>query len=117
MERWKNIEDGTLNARTIYVGAYGWRDNDAIGHLWARTEAAFILAMRSAINNEATRAFDDEWQSDPEDRRTLRDLKDNLWYVGPFAQTVADTIEELEEKDRADEMRDDIRNNPTGYVY
>lgn len=117
MARWKNLEDSKIDTRTIYVGAYGWRDNDAIGHIWARTERQFESAMKSAMHAAAKDAYSYEWQSEPEYRKSFADICDNLWYVGPFAQTVGETIENLEELNRADEFRNDVRVSTNGYVY
>lgn len=117
MARWNNLEDSTIDARTIYVGAYGWTDNDALGHIWARTERQFEQMARSVMSEEARRAFSGEFDTAPEYRKTFGEIRDNLWYVGPFAQTVGETVESLEESSRGAEFRDDIRTSTAGYVY
>lgn len=53
MPRWNNIDDSTLDARTIYTGSCGFRDNDALDKVWSRTEKGFERAMRAAIMETA----------------------------------------------------------------
>lgn len=117
MARWNTLFDDELDARTIYTGAYGWRDNDALGRVWARTPREFERIMRSTLHDEAKRAYADEWQAPIEYRKSFGELKDSLWYVGPYAETVGQVIADMEETRRADEMRDDIRTSSAGYVY
>ena len=109
MARWNNLEDGELDARTVYTGSYGFRDNDAIGKVWSRTLAGFDKALSRAINDTAR-----TYQSEDE---TFGQTRDQIWYVGPFAETVSDLIADMEERTRADEMRDDIRTSSDGFVY
>lgn len=111
MARWNTLEESELDARTIYVGAYGFRDNDAIGHIWSRTLRGFDKAMARAINDTA-RTYQDF-----DSGETFGQTRDSIWYVGPFAQTVAETLMDLAEENRANELRDDIRTSSDGYVY
>lgn len=109
MARWNNIDDTTLDARTIYTGSFGFEHNDAIGKVWSRTPKGFERAMRSAYAATA-RMYASEFESEYQ-------IRNSLWYVGPYAETVGDVIADMEEASRADEMRDDIRASSTGYVY
>ena len=106
---WNTLTDSAIDARTIYTGTYGFRDNDAIGHVWGRTERAFERAMRAAFA-ETGRMYADEVKGP-------RQTADDLWYVGPYAETVSAVIADMEDPSRADELRDDIRTSPSGYVY
>lgn len=113
-KRWRTMSDSELDAESVYTGAFGWQYNNAIAHIWAHTEAGFIRAIHKAMYMEA-RQF---WQNDDDSlRRTLTSYMDELWYVGPFLQTVAELIANMEEPDRADELRDDIRMSASGYIY
>ena len=109
MATWKDIPDSAIDARTIYTGAYGFRDNDAIGHVWGRTEKAWIIGMRAAFA-ETGRMYADEVKGP-------RATADDLWYVGPFPDRVSAVIEDMEDRSRADELREAIRSSATGYVY
>ena len=106
---WRNLEDAELDARIIYVGAYGFRDSDTLGRVWAHTERQFAGIMRHTLMDTA-RMYQGE-------NETLASVRDSLWYVGPFAQTVLETLMDAEDSSRVDEMRDDIRLSSTGYVY
>lgn len=107
--RWNNLTDDALDARVIYVGAYGHPDSDAAGRVWAHTHKGFVAMMRRAINQEG-RMYANEYES-------ARSIADSCWYVGPFAQTVAETLADMGDAGRADELRDDIRTSAMGYVY
>ena len=109
MTRWNNLDDATLDARTIYTGAYGFDNSDALGQVWGRTAKQWESAMRTALA-ETARMYANEYESEYQ-------IRDQLWYVGPFAETVGDVIADMEDSTRADEMRDDIRSSGTGYVY
>ena len=109
MPRWKDIPDDELDARTIYTGAYGFDYNDALGRVWGRTPKQWEAAMRSAYA-ETARMYSNEYESEYQ-------IRNQLWHVGPFEMTVSDVIEDMEDAGRADELRDDIRANSTGYVY
>ena len=106
MATWKNLEDSELDERIVYVGAYGFSENEAYGHVWAHTHKGFDRMMRSAIRDAQNLCGDEH------DRRPY------MWYVGPFTTTVGQLIaEDMEERARADEQRDDIRHSGAGYVY
>lgn len=107
--RWNNLTDDELDARVIYVGAYGHPESDAAGRVWAHTPKGFVAMMRRAINQEGRR-YANEYES-------ARSIADSCWYVGPFAQTVAETLADMEEPDRDVELRDDIRMSAMGYIY
>lgn len=107
---------------TLYVGAYGFRDSDALGRIWAKDPQTFAEMMKATLRETAEQyAADetpehdcpwDECECNPADL-TL----DNLWYVGPFAQSALATLRDLEEKARQPEMIDDLRTSASGYVY
>jgi len=42
---------------------------------------------------------------------------DQLWYVGPFHEAIADIVANMEEPDRESELRNDIATAASGYVY
>ena len=107
--RWNNLTDEDLDARVIYVGTYGHPDSDAAGGVWAHTPKGFDAMMRRALNEEG-RMYASEYES-------ARSVADACWYVGPFAQTVAETLADMEEPARAVELRDDIRMSASGYIY
>ena len=107
--RWNNLTNDELDARVIYVGTYGHPDSDAAGGVWAHTPKGFDAMMRRALNEEG-RMYASEYES-------ARSIADSCWYGGPFAQTVAETLADLEEPDRADELRDNIRTSAMGYIY
>lgn len=107
MTRWNNLDDATLDTRTIYTGSYGFDNCDPIGKVWGHTPKLCEQAIRySLAYMRAVSAFESEYQ-----------IRNSLWYVGPFAETVGDVIADMEEASRAGEMRDDIRSSGTGYVY
>lgn len=110
MASWNRLEDSELDARTIYVGAYGWDSCDAAGRVWARTPKQFATIIRRAMREEVRLH---NWNGDGTDRATIGDL----WYVGPFAQTVGETIADMDEPARADEFRDDVRAMSMGYSF
>ncbi len=109
MARWNNLSDSELDTRTVYVGAYGFRDNDTLGRVWAHTCKEFERVVFKMMRYEA-----DVYRQDNE---TLTHSLDQMWYVGPFKQTVGETIADMEDSNRANEMRDDIRSVSSGYVY
>ena len=94
---------------TIYTAAYGFRDNDALGKVWGRTPKYCLAMLRLAIS-ETGRMYASEYESE-------RQIKDQIWYVGPFAESVDDAIADLEEKGREEELRGDLENSPKGYLY
>lgn len=107
--------------QTIYVGAYGFRDNDAIGRVWAKDVATFNTAMESAMRDTAETYGDGEWCTEHESSECECDMTeqtfDSLWYVGPFEQTIAQTANDLEERARLAEFLDDVATSESGYVY
>ena len=94
---------------TVYTGSYGFRDSDALGKVWGRTPAYCIAELKQAFA-ETGRMYANEYESS-------RAIKDQLWYVGPFAETVDALIEDMEDRSREEELRDDLRTNKSGYVY
>ena len=94
---------------TIYTASYGFRDNDALGKVWGRTPTYCEAMLRSAFA-EAGRMYADEYESS-------RAIKDKLWYVGPFAESVEDVIADFEERNREAEFRNDLAHSPKGYCY
>ena len=94
---------------TIYTASYGFRDNDALGKVWGRTPAYCLAMLRSAVA-ETGRMYANEDESE-------RAIKDQIWYVGPFAESVKDAIADMEERAREDELREDLATNPKGYLY
>jgi hypothetical protein len=94
---------------TVYTGAYGFRDCDMLGKIWARTPAYFVRAMSRVINSEA--------RTYANGAETLSEIRDQIWYVGPFEEGVEDLVADLEEKGREQELRDDLESSTWGYVY
>ena len=94
---------------TIYTASYGFQDSDALGKVWGRTPTYCLAMLRSAIA-EAGRMYASEDESE-------RAIKDQIWYVGPFAESVEDAIADMEEPGRESELRDDLTTNPKGYLY
>lgn len=109
MARWKGLDDAELDSRIIYTGAYGFEFNDALGRVWGRTPKQWESAMRYTIA-EVARLYASEEESE-------RQIRNQLWYVGPFALTVGEVIADMEDAFRADDLRDDIRAFPGGCVY
>ena len=87
----------------IYVAAYGYQHNDALGRVWGRTPVYCKRALRSAIAG-IVRA--DCWR----DRYgpTPQSLRDQIWETEPFAESVEDVIKDLEDSSREAEFRDDL---------
>lgn len=94
---------------TIYTASYGFRDNDALGKVWGRTPTYCLAMLRSAVA-ETGRMYANEDESE-------RAIKDQIWYVGPFAESVEDAIADMEDRSRESELRDDLAANPKGYLY
>jgi hypothetical protein len=106
---WTKLTDEQLLTRSVYVGAYGWKDCDAIGRIWARNTQRFEQAMTRAMRDEVKRA-DDE---DATPRPTLADM----WYIGPFLTPLAGLAGMLDEPDLITEMLDNLRADMAGWVY
>jgi hypothetical protein len=94
---------------TIWTASYGFRDSDALGKVWGRT-AKYCEAMLRSAFAETGRMYANECESE-------RAIKDQLWYVGPFAETAEDVIADMEESARESEFRDDLASSPKGYCY
>jgi len=106
MAIWKTLTDEALDERTIYIGAYGFRDCDALGRVWGRTPKAFLRALSAAYAEEGRRyASEDE---------TETQVKAQLWNVGPFPETVGEVVAALECEGDADEFRDSVRESAIG---
>ena len=95
--------------KTIWTGSYGFRDNDSLGKVWGRT-AKYCEAMLRSAMAETGRMYANEYESE-------RTIKDQLWYVGPFAETVEDVIADMEETSRESEFRADLESSVKGYCY
>jgi hypothetical protein len=94
---------------TIYTASYGFRDSDSLGKVWGRTPNYCLAMLRSAVA-ETGRMYASENESE-------RQIKDQVWYVGPFAESVENVIADLEESAREYEFRDDLASSTKGYVY
>lgn len=99
---------------TVYVASYGWRYSDPIGGAWGKTPAQCERAVLRMAREEARYA----WNNQDDQGESLASLQDQIAIYGPCSESVASLIENMEDRTREAELREDLASGRVaGYIY